>query len=142
MDGYCRKNPMNVIFFGNHTVGVSVLKVLLKEVNVEGVVSHPSDPEDGIKYESVYDFSLSNNLNAIRGKGSDKKIVNFVTTKSPDLIWVTDYRYLLPKKIFTVPKYGSINMHPSLLPKYRGRASLNWAIINGEKKNWSNCSFY
>ena len=134
MDGYCRKNPMNVIFFGNHTVGVSVLKVLLKEVNVEGVVSHPSDPEDFIKYESVYDFSLSNNLNAIRGKGSDKKIVNFVTTKSPDLIWVTDYRYLLPKKIFTVPKYGSINMHPSLLPKYRGRASLNWAIINGEKK--------
>ena len=51
----------------------------------------------------------------------------------PDLIWITDYKFLIPKKIIKIPSLGVVNLHPSLLPNFRGRAPLNWAIIEGEK---------
>ena len=134
MGACCRKSLMKIIFFGNHTVGVKTLQILLDQANIIGVIAHPLDPEDGVRYKSVYEFAKTNKIKVLRGKGNDQKIINFVYSLKPDLIWVTDYRYLLPKEIFSHSKYGAINIHPSLLPKYRGRASINWAIINGEKK--------
>jgi len=123
---------MRIIFFGNHDVGVATLDTLAQYADVVGVVAHPIDPEEGVRYSSVFDFASENNLNVIRGKGKDSSVLSFVKKHTPDLILVTDYRYILPHHLFSVAKFGAINLHPSLLPRYRGRASVNWAILRGE----------
>lgn len=123
---------MRVVFLGNHTVGVGALKSISRAADIVGVVAHPEDPEDGVRYLSVYDFSTENNWSVVRGKASDANIYDFIRDVKPDLIWVTDYRYLLPRNVIDLAPLGAVNMHPSFLPLYRGRASINWAILNGE----------
>ena len=123
---------MRVVFLGNHTIGVRVLQVMRQEAEVVGVVAHPPDPEDGVRYESVFDFARQCGWNTIRGKGKDPQTLDFVSAARPDLLWITDYRYLIPQEIIVVAPLGAVNLHPSLLPVYRGRASVNWAILNGE----------
>ncbi len=123
-----------MVFLGNHTVGVTALSVLADCAEVVGVVAHPPDPEDGIRYQSVYEFAKSHKLPVIRGKAADVEVTNFIANTAPDLIWITDYRYLLPAHLLEIAPLGAINLHPSLLPKYRGRAPINWAILHGESK--------
>jgi methionyl-tRNA formyltransferase len=123
---------MRIAFLGNHTVGVVVLKILLQESDVVAVIAHPFDPEDGTRYRSVYNFAVEHDLSAIRAKGKDEQLERFIEDRKPDLLWITDYRYLVPENIISLTPLGAINLHPSLLPKYRGRAPINWAIINGE----------
>ena len=118
---------------GNHTVGVFVIKALIQERTLIGIVAHPRDLEDGVKYESVYDFGIKNKIPTVRGTPKDEHVLDFLFKNKPDMIWVADYKFILPKEIIIIPKYGAINFHPSLLPHYRGRAPLNWAMINGEK---------
>jgi Methionyl-tRNA formyltransferase len=125
---------MKIAFFGNHTVGIRSLEALLAQAEVVGVVAHPLDEEDGIRYESVYDFSQKKRLPVIRGTGKNQKTFEFIKELKPDLIWITDYRYIIPENLIKIAPLGAVNIHPSLLPKYRGRAALNWAIINGEKE--------
>jgi len=126
-------NP-KILFLGNHTVGVRVLKTLHQHSCLYGVVAHPDDHEDGTVYQSVYEQAKALRVPVIRAMPKDQEFLSFLHKIAPNLIWVTDYRYLLPKEIFSIPKYGAINLHPSLLPHYRGRASLNWALIHGEKE--------
>jgi len=70
----------------------------------------------------------------VRAAGRDRALEEFVANVSPDLVWITDYRYILPPSIIAKPRLGVVNLHPSLLPKYRGRAPINWAIIQGETR--------
>ena len=123
---------MRVLFLGNHTVGVRTLQTIGETEEVVGVVAHPADPEDGVRYESVSDLARQNGWSLIRCPGRDPRLVSFVRDSRPDLLWITDYRYLLPSTVISLASRGVVNLHPSLLPKYRGRASLNWAILNGE----------
>jgi methionyl-tRNA formyltransferase len=125
---------MRIIFFGNHDVGIASLETLAHNADVVGVVAHPVDPEEGSRYASLYDFAVKNNLPVIRGTGKEFSVFEFVQRLCPDLIWVTDYRYILPNQLISASKLGAVNLHPGLLPKYRGRAPINWAIINGETK--------
>jgi methionyl-tRNA formyltransferase len=123
---------LKVIFLGNHTVGVTVLEELLTISQVCGVVAHPPDPEDGVVYKSVYDFALSHQIPVIRSRGKDENLKQFISEKNPDLLYITDFRYIIPPEIISLSRIGAVNMHPSKLPKYRGRASINWAILKGE----------
>jgi methionyl-tRNA formyltransferase len=123
---------MRVVFFGNHDVGIATLDTLLKNADVVGVVAHPIDHEEGVRYASLFDFASSNHLNTIRGRGKDASVLEFLRVLAPDLIWVTDYKYILPGCLLSLAKSGAVNLHPSLLPRYRGRASINWAILRGE----------
>ncbi|MDJ0677008.1 MAG: methionyl-tRNA formyltransferase [Calothrix sp. MO_167.B42] len=123
---------MRVVFLGNHTVGVQALEVIGDTQEIVGVVAHPPDSEDGVKYLSVYDFAIQKGWNVIRSSGKDPILEDFIIKAKPDLLWVTDYRYLLPSSLIKLAPLGTVNLHPSLLPKYRGRAPVNWAIINGE----------
>jgi methionyl-tRNA formyltransferase len=125
---------MKVVFMGNHTVGVRTLEALHAAAQVVGVVAHPLDPEDGVRYESVFCFAVERGWNVTRGKANDPGIKTFVSNAKADLIWITDYRYLLPTAVLTLAPLGAVNLHPSLLPKYRGRASINWAILKGETR--------
>jgi methionyl-tRNA formyltransferase len=125
---------VRVLFFGNHTVGVEALTALSQTEDVVGVIAHPVDPEDGVRYRSVYGFARERGWNVIRSTGRDSGLEEFVAEAAPDLVWITDYRYILPPSIISMPRRGAVNLHPSLLPKYRGRAPINWAIIHGETR--------
>jgi methionyl-tRNA formyltransferase len=134
MEGHCREDAMRVVFLGNHTVGVTALSALLDVADVTGVIAHPTDPEDGVRYASVYDFAVARGLPVIRARGRDAVVPAFLAQAAADLLWITDYRYLLPSELLTSAPYGAVNLHPSLLPRYRGRAPLNWAILHGERE--------
>lgn len=123
-----------VVFLGNHTVGVRSLSSLMKVCHVELVVAHPPDPEDGSAYESVHDFASRNGLPVFRSTGRNPELHLRIKQVNPDLIWTADYRYLLPEGLIDLASDACINLHPSLLPSYRGRAPLNWAILNGESE--------
>lgn len=125
---------MKVLFFGNHTVGVNVLKAIQNSEEVVGVVAHPKDAEDGVRYASVFDYANKQGWNVIRSKGNDSQLLGYVQNCKPNLIVIADYRYLLPDSIVSYAQLGAINFHPSILPKYRGRAPINWAILNGEQE--------
>jgi methionyl-tRNA formyltransferase len=125
---------MKICFFGNHTVGVRTLETLVEQDKVVGVIAHPPDSEDGVRYLSVAEFARSQQIPTIRRKGRDPEVIEFVRHACPDLVWITDYRYLLPRSVLSLAPLGVVNLHPSLLPKYRGRAPLNWAILHGERE--------
>jgi methionyl-tRNA formyltransferase len=125
---------VRVAFLGNHTVGVTALATIAQTDEVVGVIAHPFDPEDGARYQSVFDFANTRGWPVIRGKGSESSVADFLQNSAPDLIWVTDYRYLLPPSVLATAKLGAVNLHPSLLPAYRGRAPTNWAILEGETR--------
>jgi methionyl-tRNA formyltransferase len=125
---------MRVVFLGNHTVGVRALQAISESAEVAGVVAHPPDPEDGVRYESVGSFAGQNGWKWIRGKARTPEVHSFIEKAKPDLLWITDFRYLIPPEMIALAPLGAVNLHPSLLPRYRGRASINWAIIYGERK--------
>lgn len=125
---------IKVIFLGNHDVGIkSIQGILNSKLNLIGIVAHPICQEEGSVFKSVFEFAKLKEIPAIRGEGKSKKVFKFIQNLQPDLIWITDYKYIIPESIINLPPMGVINLHPSLLPNYRGRAPLNWAIINGEK---------
>jgi methionyl-tRNA formyltransferase len=123
---------MRVLFLGNHTVGVRALDAITDVAEVAGVVAHPVDREDGVRYESVYQLAMDRGWSVVRGKGKDPQVHEFIAQARPDLLWITDYRYLLQPCTLQLARLGAVNLHPSLLPKYRGRAAINWALLHGE----------
>jgi methionyl-tRNA formyltransferase len=125
---------MKIVFLGNHTVGVKTLQAISETEEVAGVMAHPPDEEDGVKYQSVYKFACRRGWPVIRARAKDPTAARFIEMAKPDLLWITDYRFLIPLSLIGLAPQGVINLHPSLLPKYRGRASVNWAILNGEEE--------
>jgi methionyl-tRNA formyltransferase len=123
---------VRVVFFGNHTVGVRTVEVIAAEAELAGVIAHPPDEEDGVRYESVFDTATRWGVPVVRLPGRAPELGDVVSRWRPDLLWVTDYRYLISAPILALARLGAVNLHPSLLPRYRGRAPLNWAILNGE----------
>ena len=123
---------MRTVFLGNHTVGVTVMRELARQGVLAGVVAHPLDPEDGVRYLSVFDAAGELGVPRLRTKGTAPDLAAFVKACSPDVLVIADYRYLLPVEVLDLARHGGINFHPSLLPTYRGRAPINWAILHGE----------
>ena len=124
---------MRTVFLGNHTVGVTVMRELAALGALSGVVAHPPDPEDGTRYLSVYEQACTLGVPCLRATGTAPELEAFITACQPDLLIVADFRYLLPPGILHLARLGGINFHPSLMPAYRGRAPINWAILHGEK---------
>ncbi len=129
-------DKLNIIYMGTPDFSVGPLKELVKNYNVIAVVTQP-DKEVGrrkeIKYSPVKEFAIENNINVIQPikiKDEYKKIIDL----NPDIIITCAYGQIIPKELLDYPKYGCINIHASLLPKYRGGAPIHKAIINGESK--------
>lgn len=129
---------MNIAFMGTPEFAVPSLKILLNSRHkISAVVTVP-DKKQGrgqkLTQSDVKKFAVENNLPVIQPeKLKDPEFVNKIKSLNPDLIVVVAFR-ILPKEIYSIPKYGSINLHASLLPKYRGAAPINRAIMNGEKE--------
>lgn len=81
---------------------------------------------------------MANNLRIYQPETfKDEALIEEIKNMQPDLIVVVAYGKILPKEVLDIPKYGIINLHSSLLPRFRGAAPINAAIINGDKKKWS-----
>lgn len=131
-----------IIFFGTPSFAVSVLKGLLEGTDrVIAVVTQP-DRKKGrgqkISLPPVKDLVLRKRESEIRlfqpDKVKEKTFQESLRGLYPDLFVVAAYGQILPKPLLEIPKYGAINVHASLLPKYRGAAPIAWAILNGERK--------
>jgi len=131
---------MKIIFMGTPEFAVPCLKSLTESNDkVIAVVCQPDKPV-GRKRElskpAVKKFAENLNIPVIQPAKikNNEEFLGKLKDHSPDLICVAAYGKILPIKILELPKYGCINVHSSILPKYRGAAPINWAIINGETK--------
>ena len=124
---------------GTPEFAVPSLNILLENgYDIPAVVTVPDKKKGrGLKesYSDVKTFALEKGLRVLQPeKLKDEEFVKQLTEIQPDLIVVVAFR-ILPREVYTIPKLGSFNLHASLLPKYRGAAPINWAIINGEKES-------
>jgi methionyl-tRNA formyltransferase len=120
------------LVFAYGDVGVRCLAALLEAgIEVPLVVTHLDDPNERRWYASVFDFSIKRNLRVLADPGSEI-LENEIKSIFPDLIFSFYYRRMLPMPVLRLARRGAFNMHGSLLPKYRGRAPLNWAVLKGE----------
>ena len=130
---------MTVVFMGTPTFAVPSLEALSAHgFDILGVVTQPDRPKGRGKKMApppVKEKALSLGLKVYQPeKIKEPDFVDFLQRLRPDFIVVVAFGQILPKSILQIPKYGCINVHGSLLPKYRGAAPIHWAIINGEKK--------
>ncbi|MFA4922734.1 MAG: methionyl-tRNA formyltransferase [Ignavibacteriaceae bacterium] len=129
---------MKIIFFGTPDFAIPSLEIILKNHHeIVAVVTAP-DKQRGrgkqISFTPVKEFALKHSLKVLQPE--DLKVENFIAqlkNMEAELFVVVAFR-ILPKEIFSIPKFGSFNLHGSLLPKYRGAAPIQWALIKGEKK--------
>ncbi|MEO8740377.1 MAG: formyltransferase [Casimicrobiaceae bacterium] len=122
------------VVFGYHSVGVRCLKVLLSQgIEIALVVTHDNAPGETIWFDSVAAVAAEHGVPAIRPVDPNAAdIVSRVAAAVPDFIFSFYYRQMLKAPMLALASRGSLNMHGSLLPKYRGRVPVNWAIIHGE----------
>lgn len=114
-------------------------KLIINKYDVVGVFTQP-DKKKGrgqkFSFSPVKELALKNNLPVFQPESlKNAEVLELIKKLNPELIVVVAYGKILPKNILEIPKYGCINVHGSLLPKYRGAAPIQWAIINGEKKS-------
>ena len=133
------KEELKIVFMGTPEFAkVSLQKLLDEKYNVVGVFCQPDKPSGrGMKLKEPEVKVLAKEYGIevyqpVRLK-ENEEVKEILNKLNPDLIVVVAYGKILPKYILDFPKYGCINVHGSLLPKYRGAAPIQWAIINGEK---------
>lgn len=124
----------SAVVFAYHNVGVRCLKTLVAGgVQIPLVVTHRDAPGETIWFDSVARTAEEHGLPCIAPDGPpDAALVESVKTLAPDFVFSFYYRHMLPVDILRAPRDGALNMHGSLLPKYRGRVPVNWAVLNGE----------
>ena len=128
---------MRILFMGTPDFAVASLKRLVEDGHeLCGVFTQPDKPKNrGHKLtpSPVKEYALSQGLEVYQPlKMRDGEAFSIVEKLAPELIVVAAYGKILPEDILNFPQYGSINVHSSLLPKYRGAAPINWAILDGE----------
>ena len=129
---------MRIVFMGTPDFAAATLKKLIDEKNyIAAVFTQPDKPRDrGMKlsYSPVKELALENNIPVYQPtKLRDGTATELIKSLRPDILVVVAYGRILPDDMLEVPKYGAINVHASLLPKYRGAAPIQWAVLNGDK---------
>ncbi len=129
---------MNVIFMGTPDFAVPCLEKLIEYHNVTAVFSQPDKPvgrKQILTPPPVKQCANEHNIAVFQPKSlKDDEIAKQIEDMKADIIVVVAYGKILPKRILDAAKYGCINVHASLLPKYRGAAPIQWAVINGDKE--------
>ena len=139
---------MNIVFMGTPDFALESLKALNEHnYNINCVITNPDKPKGRgmeLTYSPVKEYAIKNNIKVYqREKIKDNvEFKNLLEEINPDLICVVAYGKIIPKDILEIPKFGCVNVHGSLLPKYRGAAPIQWAVINGEKKTRCNNNVY
>ena len=130
---------MKIIFMGTPDFAKeSLQKLYLSGHEILAVVTNPDKPKGrGMKLlaSPVKEFALENNLKIFQPEKikNNQEFIEEIKKLNPDVICVVAYGKILPKEILDIPKFGCINVHASLLPKHRGAAPIQWAVLNGDK---------
>ena len=125
---------MHAVVFAYHDVGVNCLKVLLAAgIQVDLVVTHQDDPNENVWFGSVANLCAEKNIPYIAPSANELVyLIPQLQSLAPDYIFSFYYRHMIAAELLACAKIAALNMHGSLLPKYRGRAPVNWAILHGE----------
>lgn len=131
---------LNVVFMGTPDFAKESLKAVYEAgYNVLAVVTNPDKPKGrGMKLipSPVKEYALEKNIEIYQPLKvrKNEEFINEIKSLNPDVICVVAYGKILPKELLDIPKLGCINVHGSLLPKYRGAAPIQWAVLNGDKE--------
>ena len=129
---------MRLIFMGYHNVGYFCLKALIdlcRDLGDEivAVVTHADDPQENIWFAQVRDLAFQHHLPVYQPEDpNDPAFVAAMGRLAPDFLFSCYYRHMLKPPLLALPTRGALNMHGSLLPKYRGRVPVNWVLVHGE----------
>ena len=130
---------MRILFMGTPDFALESLKAIYYAGHeIIGVVTNPDRPKGrGMKMciSPVKEFALEKNLKIFQPEKirKNEEFINEIRNMNPEVICVVAYGKILPKEILDIPEKGCINVHGSLLPKYRGAAPIQWAVLNGDK---------
>lgn len=127
---------MKVVVFGYHEIGYVCLEELVNfGAEVLSLFTHIDSPDEKIWFRRPIEIAEKRNIPVYSPTSiKDKTWADLIRKMSPDIIFSFYYRNMIPKEILDIPKIGAFNLHGSLLPKFRGRAPVNWVIVAGEKK--------
>lgn len=125
---------MHAVVFAYHDVGVNCLKSLLNAgIQIDLVVTHQDDPNENVWFGSVAKLCEEKEIPYITPNANQlMDLVPQIQKLAPDYLFSFYYRHMIPAELLACAKIAALNMHGSLLPKYRGRAPVNWAILHGE----------
>lgn len=129
---------MNIVFMGTPKFAVPSLKALIDEFGVQAVYTQPDKPKGRGKklgFSEVKEVAVENNIPVFQPLKLKNNVEEIERLKAfqPDFIIVVAFGQILTKEILDIPKYGCVNLHGSLLPKYRGAAPIQFAVLKGEK---------
>ncbi len=125
-----------IVFFGYSEVGHDCLELLVSRGdNVVALVTHEDNPHEKIWFKTPALVARANNIPVFTpAKVNSVESMECIAVMAPDLIISVYYRNMISMQILGLPKLGAFNLHGSLLPKYRGRAPINWAVLHGEPR--------
>lgn len=134
------RKDIKVVFMGTPEFACESLKEIYEAgFNIVGCFTNPDKPSGRgmkLKASAVKEYAIEKNIPIYQPKKirNNQEVLDILDKLAPDVIAVVAYGKILPKEVLDIPKYGCINVHGSLLPKYRGAAPMQWALINGEKE--------
>jgi methionyl-tRNA formyltransferase len=124
-----------ILVFAYHDVGYECLDALIQnDEYILAVITHENNPEEEIWFRSVAELAKRYGIPVYAPESvNTPEWITRIRSWSPDLIFSFYYRNMIAEEILSVPPLGAFNMHGSLLPRYRGRVPINWAVLHGEK---------
>ena len=129
------KKSTNIIYMGTASFGIPTLEIINENFNLIAIITNYDKPSGRglkIKNSPVKDYAINNKISFFQPKNlKDIGFINIIKELNPDFIIVVAFR-MIPKSIWEIPRFGTINLHASLLPDYRGSAPINWVVINNE----------
>lgn len=133
-----KKRDLRIVFMGTPEFAVGTLKLLVEnQYDIVGVITAPDKPAgrgQKLHQSDVKKYALSQNLRLLQPTNlKDDEFLKELKSLNANIQIVVAFR-MLPEVVWSMPEYGTFNLHASLLPDYRGAAPIHWAIINGEKK--------
>ena len=128
---------MSVVVMGYHNMGCIGIQALVDhQIPVSAVFTYRDNPKEEIWFDSVAETVKAHNIPVFFSDGmTPPEIQETILSSRPDLICSFYYRDIIPDEILQIPALGAVNLHGSLLPKYRGRCPVNWQLIHGERES-------
>lgn len=129
-------SPVRLVVFAYHTLGARCLEFLIQRgETIAAAVTHQDDSGESRWFESVADLAHAYRLPVFSPSSPNSpEFADRLRDLAPTLFLSVMYRRLLSSELLAIPPLGAINLHPSLLPRYRGRAPINWVLVNGETR--------
>ncbi len=127
---------MKAVVLAYHNIGCVGIRALLAHgFEIAAVFTHEDDPHENIWFESVAELAAANDLPVYAPEDINHPLwVERIREMEPDILFSFYYRNMVGRTILEIPPAGGLNLHGSLLPRYRGRCPVNWVLVNGEKE--------